>query len=99
MRFRPTAAALLLLAACAPAAAPGEAAPDQRPAASGACNATRVANLVGQPVATAEMARIRAGARTMRICTTGQPVTMDFRPDRLNVEQDASGRIVRLTCG
>lgn len=100
------AAAVLLVGACAPAAPAREPGPDRPPAAAappadtGTCDSSAVADLVGQPAAeVAGAARLRSGARSVRIYATGQPVTMDFRPDRLNIEHDASGRIVRLLCG
>ena len=30
---------------------------------------------------------------------TGDPVTMDFAPKRLNFEYDRSGKLIRVTCG
>jgi hypothetical protein len=40
----------------------------------------------------------RSGARTLRWIAPNTAVTMDFRPDRLNVYVDAKGRIERFTC-
>ena len=64
-------------------------------AADDSCGAARFAELVGQtnPVLT-----IPADTpyRTYR---TGDPVTMDFAPKRLNFEYDRSGKLIRVTCG
>ena len=38
-------------------------------------------------------------AQDTRIYRTGDAVTMDFRPDRLNIEIGPEGTIVRVTCG
>jgi predicted methyltransferase len=41
-----------------------------------------------------------SGAKTVRVYETGDPVTMDYRPDRLNVElEPTTGTIVALSCG
>lgn len=64
------------------------------------CDANAVADLVGQPAATIEaQAKARSGARAVRRYAEGDPVTMDYRPDRLNIESGASGRVLRFTCG
>lgn len=98
----------LALAACAPAPPPKappppppEAPPPPTAEAGAQCDATVVQSLVGQPAdaTTVERARTGSGARTVRSFGPGDAVTMDFRPDRLNVERGADGRIVRLTCG
>lgn len=34
-----------------------------------------------------------------RIIPPGTAVTQDFRPDRLNIDVDAGGRITRIWCG
>lgn len=89
--------ALLALAACTQTPAPATADP-----ASGAqCDATSVQALIGRmgDAATVESAKAASGARTARRYETGSPLTMDFRPDRLNVEVDAAGKIVKLSCG
>lgn len=86
----------MALAGCTTIA--GEGAPvAERP---GACNAAAVQDLVGQPLATAQAeAKQRAGAATVRSYVTGAAITMDYRVDRLNIETDAGGTIVRLSCG
>ena len=69
--------------------APGDGAADD------SCGATRFTDLVGQ---TNPILTIPADTpyRTYR---TGDPVTMDFAPKRLNFEYDRSGKLIRVTCG
>lgn len=86
-------AASLMLGACATT----EAAPD---AGAGTCNAAAVQDLVGKPLAANEAdAKKRAGAAAVRSYVTGAALTMDYREDRLNIETDANGMIVKLSCG
>lgn len=40
-----------------------------------------------------------SGARSVRVIRPGQAVTMDFSPFRLNIELDASDRVLRVRCG
>jgi hypothetical protein len=83
----------LALAAAACATAPDE--------PSGTCDADRLGDLVGRE-ATAELgaeAMRRSGARTLRWIRPGDAVTMDFSPNRLNLNLDAQGRLERATCG
>lgn len=88
--------ALLALAACTQTPAPATADP-----ASGAqCDATPVQTLIGQTAdAAVDRAKTVSGARTVRRYESGSALTMDFRPDRLNVEVDDGGKIVKLSCG
>lgn len=82
----------LALAGCATAPADGEPA---------ACRGDRAASLVGQAAtseAGAEAMRL-TGARMLRWIRPGDAVTMDYRPERLNVHLDAQGRIARFDCG
>lgn len=90
--------AILLLSACA-----GQPAADS-PAASTAaqaCNAEAASGLVGQPATptNVEAARIAAGAASVRALGPTDPMTMDYRIDRLNVIKDAAGTIAQLRCG
>ncbi|MBN8716225.1 I78 family peptidase inhibitor [Thermomonas sp.] len=88
---------VLLLAACASQPAP----PPPAPPLAMACDAAPAQRFVGQPATAAnvEAARQAAGARTVRSLKPGQPMTMDYRGDRLNVLQDAAGKIDKISCG
>lgn len=88
--------ALLGLAACA--SQPGA---DDATAGTGTCNAEPAQSYVGKPASDANVqAAFKAsGAKTMRSIKPGQAVTMDYREDRVNVTQDASGNIERISCG
>lgn len=87
---------LLALGACAKPATP--VAPNEAPGVQ--CDANAVQALVGRMASevTAE-AQQRSGARAVRSYRSGDAVTMDFRPDRLNVERDAAGKVVKFSCG
>lgn len=81
---------LLALAACVEPAPPAEPEP-----APDLCNATAMQGLVGQPASVLQTMMLRAGTR---VINSGDPVTMDFRPDRMNVEIGANGRIEKIAC-
>lgn len=89
----PPFAVVVALAACAeqaPAAEPAAAATD-------ACAAAERQNWIGR--ARADLPAAPAGA-SWRVFDTGQPITHDLRPERLNIEIDPDSRtVVRLTCG
>ena len=96
-------AALLLLAVACTMTAEGEppAGGSAEPAAGQDCNVEGLHDLVGRP-ATAELgaeALRRSHARTMRWIRPGDVVTMDYSPQRLNINLDAQGRVERFTCG
>lgn len=66
-----------------------------------ACNIDALSGLVGQP-GTSELAAdamAKSGARSVRWIRPGMAVTMDFRPDRLNIELDDSSNVVKFGCG
>lgn len=66
------------------------------------CNADAAQSFVGQQAGDDVVAQARAAAGAdgaVRVIKPGQPVTMDFRADRLNVEVDDQGVIVRIHCG
>ena len=47
----------------------------------------------------AEQARAAAGAASVRVIRPNQPVTMDYRGDRLNVITDDADMITEVNCG
>lgn len=59
------------------------------------CGASAYQTRIGQPVT--ELG-LTAGDK-LRILGPGQPMTMDFRPDRMNIETDSAGQILRVFCG
>jgi hypothetical protein len=68
--------------------------------APAACDAAAVQDLLGKSAARVQAeAKRRAGAALVRTYESGSPVTMDYRADRLNIETDANGAIVKLSCG
>ena len=71
------------------------------PGESGACSAESLDNLVGREASSALGADAlrRSGARQLRWIRPGDAVTMDYRPDRLNVRLDANGRVESFNCG
>jgi hypothetical protein len=71
------------------------------PAMPGACNADAIQSLVGQPISDAvtEQARTESGSESVRVLRPGDAATMDFRPDRLNIELDGNDVIQSLRCG
>ena len=46
-----------------------------------------------------EAARKDAGAELVRVLKPNQPMTMDYRVERLNLYLDANGNIERIACG
>ena len=76
---------------------------DTRPAppVGGMCDAALVQNVVGQgsTATVVEQARVRSGARMVRILRPGQVITKEFTTQRLNLEVDVGGRIIDARCG
>lgn len=90
MRLVAPTLALVLLAACQPEK------PDQAPDMSASCGAQDLQALTGQPLAQFQG---HPDAEAIRVIAPGMAVTMDFRPDRLNVEHDDDLVITRIYCG
>ena len=44
-------------------------------------------------------ATVSSGATLTRVIAPGQPVTMEFNPDRLTITVSARNRIVDIRCG
>ncbi|ODU20886.1 MAG: hypothetical protein ABS87_08565 [Sphingomonas sp. SCN 67-18] len=92
--------AAMALAACATtgADAPDTPAPGQ---VSGRCDASRIADLVGQDAssALAADALARSGSRSLRWAHPGTALTMDYRQDRLTIGLDGRNKVTTLNCG
>ncbi len=82
----------ILLGLCAGIAGCSEA---ETKAEDDTCGAAAYQTRIGQPV---EELGLTAGDK-LRILGPGQPMTMDFRPDRMNIETDSAGQILRVFCG
>ena len=89
----------------APAAMPGTPAPDAPAPAPGeanaaGCGADKLGNFINVLPTSDILDQIKAriGDKAIRVINPGDAVTMDFRPDRLNVEAGADGRIKQFRC-
>ncbi|MDY7117798.1 I78 family peptidase inhibitor [Halomonas sp. SSL-5] len=94
----------LLLAGCSSmnaAPSPEPAPPPPRVEASGECGAERVQDRVGRTYreALGEAIRAESDAASMRVVRPGEAVTLDYRPDRLNVRLDEEDTIAEIVCG
>lgn len=87
---------LLTVSACAEPGPPQSRDEGMPSAAADTCGAAAFAVLIGQDAAMFPVHKQKGPTRIMR---PGQPVTMDFIPDRLNVLLDAADRIVGFRCG
>ena len=80
---------------------PAPPASDGAPVTVPTCDARLAAWAIGRTPDEATVAKIVADthSRSARVVKPGQPMTMDYRQDRVNVMLDAAGRIEKLTCG
>lgn len=85
----------LMLCALLPAACvqPG---PPEPPALAATCGADGLQSLVGRPASVLQTMRFGTPTRIIR---PGMAVTMDFAPDRLNIDINAAETITRVHCG
>ena len=83
-------AATAALAGCEPM--PAQPQPDTPP---DDCRASAYQGLVGQPVAVLAAMTFPIGTRQIG---PNDPVTSDFRPERLNIEYGRAGRIEKVSC-
>lgn len=86
----PLACALSLGACVTPAANPSG-----QPPVTDACNASGFQGLVGQPRTVLKTMMLPAGTR---VIGPGDAVTMDFSPERMNIEIGTDGRIAKIGC-
>lgn len=94
----------LLLAGCGgmnSTPSPDPAPPPPRVEAGGECSAGDAYSHVGRTYSEALDAALRAesGATAMRVIRPGDAVTLDHRPERLNVRLDEADTITALDCG
>ena len=88
MRYAIAAFFGLMLSECVEGGAP--------PEAAGHCGEDGLQGLVGQPRAAFDHS---VAAGPVRVLPPGAMVTMDYRPERLNVELNEDDRITRIWCG
>ena len=101
-RLLPLASLLTLsLSACASPLPPDVRTGGPLPPRRVACSTDGLEGFVGQAASAdvVEQARLATHAGLARVLHPGDVVTMEFRDDRLNVEVDERGVIVRLRCG
>lgn len=89
-------ALLAALAGCSALDTPPPAAP-----AAHDCSAEAVPGLLGKPASAerVEQARQQSGAKRVRVLAPADAVTLDYNPQRLNIDIDEAGLIRRLSCG
>ena len=63
---------------------------------SDGCGAKMLQHLIGEK---ANAHDFKAGGTPLRILPPGSAMTMDHRPDRLNMDVDEGGLITRIWCG
>ena len=89
-----------LLSGCASTPEPAAQQPDA-PVAGGRCEAEGAQFAVGQQASAALLAqaRIKAGAQDARFIGPNDMVTLEYRSNRVNLNTDANGKVVRVNCG
>ncbi|MGB4075352.1 I78 family peptidase inhibitor [Pseudomonas sp.] len=68
---------------------------------TGECNVDNLQDMLGQNASAEliEQLQQQANAKTLRVLAPGDAATMDYNPQRLNIDIDESEVIIRLTCG
>lgn len=90
----------LILAGVVLAACRSETTQAQTGAAPGLCRRDAAEVLAGKDRVTDAQAKQVTGASLVRQIKPGQPVTMDYRPERVTIETDQkTGKILRAFCG
>ena len=60
------------------------------------CAAPQHRTIVGRAIDEIDTARL---PRPLRVYTVGSPITMDHRPERMNIVVGNDGRVVAVKCG
>lgn len=70
-------------------------------ASSGRCEASGAQFAVGQQASAALLAQARskAGAQDARFISPNDVLTLEYRSERVNLNTDANGKVVRVNCG
>ena len=68
---------------------------------TGDCSVDNLSGVLGQNASAEliEQVQLQANAKTLRVLAPGDAATMDYNPQRLNIDIDESEVIIRLTCG
>ncbi|SFG41957.1 Peptidase inhibitor I78 family protein [Novosphingobium sp. CF614] len=92
------AGSLLATAGCAAGTSEPQATPP--PPASQGCGAEQLSAYIGQPASDEVLALIRQwhGDKPIRVLKPGSAMTMDYRPERLNIYLDDAGTIKEFKC-
>ncbi len=71
------------------------------PALADSCDTSALAKLVGKPFSASVEAdaKKQSGLTNVRVIRPGMAVTMDFRPDRLNIDIDEKNIVTGFRCG
>lgn len=93
-----------LLAGCASGPAPEDAPRPpgmSEPGGREQCDTSAVQDYIGQNYSDAlrQMITSQSDADSVRVLEPGQPFTLDYRQERLNIYLDEDGRISDLRCG
>jgi hypothetical protein len=92
---------MMTMAACTTAAAQGGDEPIRERGTGRTCDAGKAQSLVGRiadEALAAEAMRL-TGAGALRWVPMGAMVTMDYRPDRLNIHLGPRNEVTRIACG
>lgn len=68
---------------------------------SGDCSTEHVQGVLGQHASAERIEQLQqqTHAKTLRVLAPGDAVTLDYNPQRLNIDIDESEVIIRLSCG
>jgi hypothetical protein len=95
-------AMMAVLAGCSSAAKDAPESAASAPAVGdGRCDAQGAQFAVGQQASKAllEQAKTRSGSMMARTLGPHDSITMDYRSERLNLNTDDSGKVIRANCG